>query len=237
MGNGCLQRSSLQPQEQVPALLCTQQLRRSALGERRCSRARGKCWSRGAGGDKGQAWELWYLHGNAGAVGGSQQCHLLMTEGCDSRLSRHDCPRSDYGNLGSVKIKISHVLQCNSLLAGRFCAGRREGPGFLCTGCVPVPPVSATITVCVSPPASSSSGPARARPCVTTLMAVPRACSSSCDRLTCKGPTRMLSAGWLLRTPRAAPQLGHTKVSVRMNYSLLCTENSEDTAQGHGRNG
>lgn len=26
---------------------------------------------------------VWYLHCNVSAIGGRQQCHLLMTEGCD----------------------------------------------------------------------------------------------------------------------------------------------------------
>lgn len=71
---------------------------------------------------------------------------------------------------------------------------KRDIPSFVCTGSVSMPLLLATVTMCVSSPTSSSSGPGRALLCVTMLTALPRACRSSCDKLTWVEEEWMLSA-------------------------------------------
>lgn len=87
MQKGCLQRSNLQSQQDVPVVLCTEgnwELRSKPPGKQQCSRARGGIGWPGSEGDSGRA--MWYLHSNVGAVGGGQQCHLLMAERGNVRL-------------------------------------------------------------------------------------------------------------------------------------------------------
>lgn len=117
MGKGCLQRSILQSKEHVPALLHTQgiwELRSKHPGQQEMQQS--KSVSAEASGWMGERrGAVRYLHCDVAAIGSSQQCHLLMTEGRDGRFFRHDCPRSDYGNLGKVKIKTNHVLKENAI--------------------------------------------------------------------------------------------------------------------------
>lgn len=76
----------------------------------------------------------------------------------------------------------------------------------------------ATVTACVSSPASSSLGTARALLRVTTPIALPRACRSACDKLTWAGTVDAL------RKPYATPKFSNMKASVRMKYPLLCVQ-------------
>lgn len=60
----------------------------SPTGKQQCSRARGQVLQAagGQGVKETVARALWYLHSNVGAMGGGQQCHLLMTEQGDVRF-------------------------------------------------------------------------------------------------------------------------------------------------------
>lgn len=85
---GLLQRSILQSQQDVPVALCTRgiwELRSKSPGQ--AAMQQGQRAGSERPGVKGMVVRaLWYLHSDVGAVGGGQQCHLLLTERGDVRL-------------------------------------------------------------------------------------------------------------------------------------------------------
>lgn len=81
MLKGCLQRSILQSQQDVPAVLCTH-----SIWELRSKPPRQAVMQQGQGVKETVARAMWYLHSNVGVMGGGQQCHLPMTERGDVRL-------------------------------------------------------------------------------------------------------------------------------------------------------